>query len=177
MFALLIVAAALTASLGTAAPLAVTEPPDHPGTAGTTYTVDTGTNTISGFVNGSPFSGDFQDNFSILVPGNLIVTGTSVSITNFNNGGGAAGLGCFTGAGCFGAGGFFGLNNPAPGSTTSYTADSPWANAVGGGVNLGSFNFTLTLQVAEANQTVPEPGTFALIVPVLAGAWLLRRRG
>jgi uncharacterized protein (TIGR03382 family) len=176
MYTSLLAAAVLTAGLATAAPLTITEPPDHPGSAGTTYTVDVGTNTISGFVNGTPSGGDYQDNFSVFVPGNLLVTSTSVSILNFNNLGGSAGLGCFTGAGCFGTGGFFGLSDPASGSTTSYTASSPFQSEPSGGVNIGSFDFTLTIEVAQASNPVPEPGTFAIVVPALAGAWLVRRR-
>lgn len=169
---------ALSAALLPAVPLTITEPPDMPDTGGLTYTVDVGTNTVSGSVNGSPGIGpDFADNFSIFVPGNLLVTSTFVSITSFANGGSGA-LGCFTGAGCFGTGLGSGLNNPASGATVSYTAESPWANDGGGGVILGSYNWTLTLQVTQSTQpqAVPEPGTMALVLPLLAGAWSLRRR-
>ena len=174
----LLLLSALSAALLPAAPLTITEPPDMPGTGGQTYTVDAGTNTISGFVNGSPIGGpDFADNFSIFVPGGLTVTSTFLSVTNFSNAGGQAGLGCFTGAGCFGAGLGSGMSNPATGSTVSYTAESPWASDGGGGVFVGSYNGTLTLQVSQSQQSaVPEPGTMALVLPVLAGAWWLRRR-
>ncbi|MBN8731069.1 MAG: PEP-CTERM sorting domain-containing protein [Acidobacteria bacterium] len=166
----------LAASLLSAAPLAITEPPDHPGSAGPTFVADLGLNTISGFVNGSPTGSDYEDNFSVFIPANLVVTSASVSILNFFNQGGAAGLGCFTGAGCFGTGGFFGLSLPAPGSTTSYTATSPWAGDQQGGVNLGAFDFTLNLQVAQGTTPVPEPATFLLVLPALAGLAALRRR-
>ncbi len=175
----LLLLSTLAAALLPAAPLTITEPPDMPDTGGLTYTVDIGTNTISGSVNGAQGLGpDFADNFSVFVPGNLLVTSTFVSITNFSSGGSGA-LGCFTGAGCFGSGLFSGMSDPASGSTTSYTAESPWANASGGGVTLGSYNWTLTLQVTQSTQPqsgVPEPGTMALVFPMLAGAWWLHRR-
>jgi len=44
---------------------------------------------------------------------------------------------------------------------------------------LGSFNWTMTVQVTQSTQpggNVPEPGTLALVMPVLAGAWWMRRR-
>lgn len=166
----------LAAGLASAAPLSITEPPDQPGAAGPTYVADLGLNTISGSVNGSPFSGDYQDNFSIFLPANLVASSVSVSILNFSNQGGAAGLGCFTGAGCFGTGGFFGLSLPASGSTTSYTATSPWQDDPQGGVNLGAFDYTLTFQVAQGAAPVPEPATVLLVLPPLAGLVALRRR-
>lgn len=168
--------ALLAASLASAAPLAITEQPDQPGSAGPTFVADLGINTITGAVNGTPFGGDYQDNFSVFLPANLTVTAASVSIFNFNNLGGAAGLGCFTGAGCFGTGGFFGLGFPTPGSTTSYTASSPYADDPQGGVNIGSFGYTLTLEVSQGTAPVPEPATFLLILPALAGLAALRRR-
>lgn len=166
----------LSVGTGVAAPILVTEPPDLPASAGPTYAVDVGTNTITGSVNGWPGGFDYQDQFSIFVPGHLLVTSASVSIHDFNNLGGAAGLGCFSGAGCFGSGLFASLGIPASGSTLHFTASSPWQEDLQGGVNIGSFKYTLTLDVATRPATVPEPGTWALMLAVLGGAGMLRRR-
>jgi len=167
----------LALAQATAAPIAATEPPDLPGSGGPVFTVDAGTNTVTGFVNGSPYGGDFQDMFSVFVPANIVVTSAWVTVTEFNNLGGTAGLGCFTGAGCFGSGMMSGLAAPASGSTVSFTATSPWQDDPQGGVNIGSFKFELTLVAGRATtSTVPEPASWALALAALGAAGMRRRR-
>jgi hypothetical protein len=179
--------AMLFASVAMAAPITSVEPPDRPGSNGPTYVLGLGTNTISGSLSGCPaqFAGcagtDYQDNFSVTVPSNMIVTSASLSGSNVTLGGGAFNQSgaCFTNQGCSFTSFFSGLNLPASGSTTSYTATSPWSMNAQEQALPGTFNYTVTFVVAQSTLPggeVPEPGTFALLAPAISTILWLRKR-
>lgn len=172
----LLTLAVLLVGLLPASPLAVSEPPDLPDSGGPTYSLGVGVNIIDGWVNGHPGGGDYQDNFSLFLPVNAMVTSVSVQITGFAYPGlGPFNLGCFTGAGCFATNGIFGLASPAAGSTTSYTATSPWGENPSGGVDIGTFQYTLMMVVEETHSAIPEPSAWLMLGSGLLALGFLRR--
>lgn len=154
-----------------AAPINSTEPPDRPGAGGPTYVLDVGTNVIQGSASGCPnCGGDYQDNFSLTLPGGMVIT-SAFLLGSYDSGGGTNPSGsCFSGEGCFYTG--FGTGLGSFTGTNSFTATSPFSFDQAGAELAGVFNYMLTVDV-EA--TTPEPASGLLAISALA-AMLWRRR-
>jgi hypothetical protein len=177
MFHKLLTALAFAAALG-AAPITVTEPPDFPGAAGPVYNLGAGVNTISGSVSGCPgCGGDYQDNFTVVLPSGFTLISGFFSATYNSGGGSNPQLACASGQGCFGAGLFSGIGS---GNFTNgqyaITVTSPYStlSVETPGSSSYTFSFTVTGD-GPSRSEVPEPSTWALLGAGLAAIGLLRR--
>lgn len=161
------------AATALAAPFAITEPPDIPGSGGPTFVLDIGTNTINASVSGCPNcpGSDFQDNFSVTLPGGMQIVSSFLS-GSYDNGGGTSPAGfCFSGEGCFFTGFFAGMSGFT--GTKAYTASSPYSLDAQAAQIPGLTNYTMSFTVAS---DIPEPATGLLALPALAALYFARRK-
>ncbi len=178
MFQKLLLATTFAAALG-AAPITITEPPDFPGAAGPVYNLGAGVNTISGSVSGCPnCGGDYQDNFTVVLPSGFTLSSGFFSATYDSGGGSNPQLACASGHGCYGSGLGSGISS---GNFTNgqyiITVTSPWSTL--SVETPGSSSYTLSFTVAgdgPSRSEVPEPSTWALLGAGLTAIGLLRRR-